>query len=235
MASKRIESNLVEMKDYQDDFFIIPDPNDKFHFKCLMKGPKDSHYEGITIRIYIRFPHDYPFKPPSFIYSPALFHPNITRTLPIGILNERILEGGLLEFPLLGRDWCPAYGLRAVLIHITTLLYEPYYCQDENTDDKGKDEADAAYFESQIEKKQKPANEYARELWDDKEAMRLLIIESLHLDDPHYLELLMKIDETKQEHFYPFQSNKPIHKNIDEMIPEEIDQLFKLQEIFENK
>ena len=65
----------------------------------------------------IRFPSDYPFKPPNCKFSTKIFHPNI---LPDG----KICKCG--PFKELGVSWSPNFTISFILNKITKLFIEPY-------------------------------------------------------------------------------------------------------------
>ena len=99
-------------------------------YRIVFNGPENSPYENIRISIYYYYPDHYPFQPPTILFHPLLFHPNVNS------------QGFLVVDTLTGKEFSPALTLQLILTTIISLLYEPYIC-DENLplNDKGKEES----------------------------------------------------------------------------------------------
>ena len=66
-ALKRIEKELkVFNEDEHDEKFTAGpvDESDMFVWEGTIPGPEDSPYEGGVFKLSIKFPKDYPYKPP---------------------------------------------------------------------------------------------------------------------------------------------------------------------------
>ena len=75
-------------------------------------GPEDSPYKGGAFFLDIRFPTNYPFKPPRVTFQTRIYHPNINS---YGIIHLDILE----------EKWSPALNIGKILYGIHSLLSEP--------------------------------------------------------------------------------------------------------------
>lgn len=77
-------------------------------------GPPDSPYAGGVFFLNIRFPPDYPFKPPkvSFTANTRIYHPNINST-------------GNICLDILKDQWSPALTISKVLLSVCSLLTDP--------------------------------------------------------------------------------------------------------------
>jgi ubiquitin-conjugating enzyme E2 D/E len=111
MSSKRI---MNEMKCITED----PVPNcsagpvtdeDMYHWSATICGPEDSPYEGGLFFLDIRFPLDYPFKPPKISFQTKVYHPNIN-------------SHGNICLDILKEAWSPALTISKTLLSICSLL-----------------------------------------------------------------------------------------------------------------
>ena len=114
MSARRI---IKELKDLQTD----PPGNcsagpenekDMYVWNGTIMGPSDSPFQGGLFALKIKFPVDYPFKPPHVTFVTKIYHPNI---------NE--LGGICLD--ILKDQWSPALSIGRVLLSICSLLTDP--------------------------------------------------------------------------------------------------------------
>jgi len=89
-----------------------PVGQDLFLWKGTIKGPGESPYEGGMFDLTIRFPVDYPFKPPKVAFTTKIYHPNIAP------------NGGIC-LDILKQQWSPALTISKVLLSICSLLTDP--------------------------------------------------------------------------------------------------------------
>ncbi len=82
---------------------------DFFHWEAMIFGPADSPYHGGVFHLSIRFPSDYPFKPPIVLFKTKIYHPNINAA------------GGIC-LDILKNQWSPALSISKVLLSILSLL-----------------------------------------------------------------------------------------------------------------
>eukprot|EP00924_Labyrinthula_sp_SR-Ha-C_P006839 augustus_masked-scaffold_8-processed-gene-2.2-mRNA-1 protein AED:0.07 eAED:0.07 QI:0/-1/0/1/-1/1/1/0/155 len=82
------------------------------HWKCTLKGPAETPYEGGTFDLTMEFPADYPYKPPKVRFMTKIYHPNINST-------------GDICLDILKDQWSPALTIDKVLLSISSLLNAP--------------------------------------------------------------------------------------------------------------
>ncbi|XP_057420997.1 ubiquitin-conjugating enzyme E2 20-like [Lotus japonicus] len=81
-----------------------------FTWNGTIEGGKGTLYEGLSYELSLRFPLDYPFKPPQVKFEKMCFHPNIDQ---FGNICLDILQ------------WSSTYDCRTILLSIQSLLEEP--------------------------------------------------------------------------------------------------------------
>jgi len=67
-AAKRLRKelqNLERSKDEDDDILLVPDSDNILKWAALIRGPKDTPYEGGVFQISIECGTDYPLAPPT--------------------------------------------------------------------------------------------------------------------------------------------------------------------------
>lgn len=78
MALARIEKEFKDFEEYRkaelDLGFIVQKTCDPFHWVACIVGPRDTPYEGGKFWFDVRFPSNYPFKPPSCKMITKIFH-----------------------------------------------------------------------------------------------------------------------------------------------------------------
>lgn len=113
MATKRIKKEMNELrKDAPTNCSAGPENDDLFEWKAVIMGPSESNYQGGVFYLAIRFPADYPFKPPKVTFQTKIYHPNVN-------------ENGGICLDILKDQWSPALTISKVLLSISSLLTDP--------------------------------------------------------------------------------------------------------------
>ena len=113
MALARIQNELTTLqKDPPLSCSAAPIEDDLYHWKATIFGPDDSPYQGGVFELDIRFPIEYPFKPPKIYFITKIYHPNINS------------NGGIC-LDILKEQWSPALTISKVLLSICSLLTDP--------------------------------------------------------------------------------------------------------------
>ncbi|KAK9452262.1 ubiquitin-conjugating enzyme and catalytic subunit of SCF ubiquitin-protein ligase [Limtongia smithiae] len=91
---------------------------------AVMVLNKESIYHGGYFKAEMKFPHDYPFSPPTFRFLRQFYHPNVYKDgrLCISILHPGEDESSG-EAP--SERWSPAQSVESVLVSIVSLLEDP--------------------------------------------------------------------------------------------------------------
>ena len=86
--------------------------NDLYSWQATIMGPTETPYEGGVFFLDIKFPQEYPFKPPKVYFNTKIYHPNINGS-------------GAICLDILKDQWSPALTISKVLLSICSLLSDP--------------------------------------------------------------------------------------------------------------
>ena len=125
MALRRIEKELQLINNEDEErleekgiIWVGPfDESDMYEWEAQIRGPEASPYESGTFQLKIKFPKDYPFKPPSIYFITKIFHVNIH-------YDGKICCDSL---GLLYDDWNPSASVVEILTEIINLLKFPNF------------------------------------------------------------------------------------------------------------
>ena len=110
MALQRINKELDDLSnDPLMNCSAGPVSDDLFYWQATIMGPEDSPYAGGVFFLDIKFPTDYPFKPPKIKFTTKIYHCNINH------------NGGIC-LDILKDQWSPALTIPKVLLSICSLL-----------------------------------------------------------------------------------------------------------------
>ena len=114
MSARRLQREHLEVKnDPPANCSAGPvNESDFFNWEAVIFGPDDSPFVGGIFKLSIRFPSDYPFKPPIVTFLTKIYHPNINS------------NGGIC-LDILKDQWSPALTISKVLLSICSLLTDP--------------------------------------------------------------------------------------------------------------
>ncbi len=114
MATKRIKKEKLDLQnDPPSNCSAGPvEEGELYHWSGSIVGPSDSPFQGGVFFLDIRFPHDYPFKPPKMTFKTKIYHPNIN-------------SNGSICLDILKDQWSPALTLSKVLLSLLSMLTDP--------------------------------------------------------------------------------------------------------------
>ena len=98
----------------------------------VLEGPPETAFENGFFHFLIKFPQEYPFKPPEFFFKTKIFHPNID-------------EFGYVSINILKNDWSLSLTTNLIILSIQSLLDDP------NPDDFINEKAAKLYKENKSE------------------------------------------------------------------------------------
>ncbi|KAG8895429.1 Ubiquitin-conjugating enzyme E2 4 [Tulasnella sp. 408] len=88
------------------------DDSNVFVWQGTIMGPADSPFAGGLFFLDIKFPPEYPFKPPRVNFTTKIYHPNVN-------------ADGSICLDILKDHWAPGLTLSKVLLSLCSLLVEP--------------------------------------------------------------------------------------------------------------
>ncbi|KAL3152194.1 Ubiquitin-conjugating enzyme E2 C [Trebouxia sp. C0010 RCD-2024] len=112
-VTKRLQSELMSLMSATDPgVSAFPDGDSLFSWVGTIQGAAETVYEGMSYKLSLKFPTDYPFKAPTVKFETPCFHPNVD-------------QYGNICLDILKDKWSAAYSVRTVLLSIQSLLGEP--------------------------------------------------------------------------------------------------------------
>ncbi len=86
-----------------------PKGDNLYEWTATIVGPPASPYQGGIFFLDIKFPKEYPFKPPTIVFKTKIYHCNINAE-------------GQICLDILKDQWSPALTISKVLLSISSLL-----------------------------------------------------------------------------------------------------------------
>ncbi|KAL8496707.1 hypothetical protein ACS0TY_020402 [Phlomoides rotata] len=113
-VTQRLQKELMALMMSGEDLGVsaFPEGESIFNWIGTIKGGKGTMYESQSYKLSLRFPADYPFKPPQVKFETMCFHPNVD-------------QFGNICLDILQDKWSSAYDCRTILLSIQSLLGEP--------------------------------------------------------------------------------------------------------------
>jgi ubiquitin-conjugating enzyme E2 C len=94
------------------DISAFPVGDNLFKWIGTVNGVTGTYYEGLTFKLSIEFPSNYPLKAPLVKFETPCFHPNVD-------------QQGFICLDILKENWSAIYNAQTVLLSIQSLLGEP--------------------------------------------------------------------------------------------------------------
>jgi len=113
MATNRLKKEVKDLNTEPiENITAGPEESDIFNWQATILGPEGSPYAGGLFFLNIKFPTDYPMKPPTISFVTRIYHPNIN-------------SNGSICLDILKNNWSPALTITKVLLSISSLLTDP--------------------------------------------------------------------------------------------------------------
>ncbi|KAH7027571.1 ubiquitin-conjugating enzyme/RWD-like protein [Microdochium trichocladiopsis] len=79
---------------------------------ATIEGPDGTPYAGLSLKLSLSFPNNYPYAPPTVLFKTPIYHPNFDFS-------------GRICLDILKDKWTAAYNIQTVLLSLQSLLGEP--------------------------------------------------------------------------------------------------------------
>ncbi|KAJ3107044.1 Ubiquitin-conjugating enzyme E2 19 [Phlyctochytrium planicorne] len=110
---KRLQSELMQlMMNGVPGVSAFPDPDNILNWHGTIVGPSGTAYEGLSYKLSLTFPTNYPFNAPTIRFESPMFHPNVD-------------TAGNICLDILKEKWSAIYNVQTVLLSLQSLLGEP--------------------------------------------------------------------------------------------------------------
>jgi len=112
-VTKRLQTELMQfMMSSTPGISAFPRDGNLLCWTGTIKGPEGTHYEGLTFKLSLEFPSNYPMSPPTVLFTTPIFHPNIDMA-------------GRICLDILKDKWSAVYNVQSILLSLQSLLGEP--------------------------------------------------------------------------------------------------------------
>ncbi|PPQ64692.1 hypothetical protein CVT26_002782 [Gymnopilus dilepis] len=112
----------------------------------MMSASPGIVYAGLTFKISISFPSNYPYVPPTIRFDTPCYHPNVD------------IASGSICLDILQDKWSAVYSVQTILLSLQSLLGEPNNASPLNPEAAGL-WADPTAFKSQMLKYYRPVGD----------------------------------------------------------------------------
>eukprot|EP00635_Sarcinochrysidales_sp_CCMP3193_P015594 CAMPEP_0118889040 /NCGR_PEP_ID=MMETSP1166-20130328/157_1 /TAXON_ID=1104430 /ORGANISM="Chrysoreinhardia sp, Strain CCMP3193" /LENGTH=133 /DNA_ID=CAMNT_0006827625 /DNA_START=139 /DNA_END=540 /DNA_ORIENTATION=- len=90
----------------------FPSSDSMFDWIGTLNGTKGTPYDGMSYKLNMKFPQDYPYNPPTIKFITPCWHPNVDTQ-------------GNICLDILKEKWSAAYSVKTILLSLQTLLGDP--------------------------------------------------------------------------------------------------------------
>ncbi|KAK9464737.1 ubiquitin-conjugating enzyme/RWD-like protein [Lipomyces arxii] len=113
-VTKRLQSELMQLMMSNVSgisAFPVSDSN-VCQWSGTITGPDGTFYEGLTYKISLNFPPNYPYRAPVIRFVSPMWHPNVDMS-------------GNICLDILKEQWSAVYNVQTILLSLQSLLGEP--------------------------------------------------------------------------------------------------------------
>lgn len=82
------------------------------HWTGTIEGPEGTYYQGLSFKISLEFPANYPYSAPTIKFVTPMWHPNVDMS-------------GNICLDILKEKWSAVLNVQTILLSLQSLLEEP--------------------------------------------------------------------------------------------------------------
>lgn len=120
-----------------DGFSVgLMDDDNLYDWIIMIEGPPGTYYEGGFFQASLKFPKEFPSKPPEMRFlTPGFWHPNVYKDgkVCISILHEP-KEDQFNQQERMDEKWRPIISVEAIIISVISMLSDPNFSSPANID-----------------------------------------------------------------------------------------------------
>lgn len=125
-AAPHLQKQLKSLQRTPVGGFRVEVESNLFVWTVWFLGPKETPYEGGTFKATLKFPEDFPMKPPVLTINSEFWHPNV---YPSGEVCMSILHApgvdAMNSLESASERWTPIQSIESVLLSFISLLADP--------------------------------------------------------------------------------------------------------------
>ncbi|KAJ2437594.1 Ubiquitin-conjugating enzyme E2 C [Coemansia sp. RSA 2424] len=112
-VAKRLQSELMSlMMANLAGISAFPQSDNMLSWVGTLDGAPGTVYEGLTYKLALSFPSNYPFTAPTITFITPCWHPNVD-------------DRGNICLDILKEQWSAVYNVQTILLSLQTLLGDP--------------------------------------------------------------------------------------------------------------
>eukprot|EP00158_Paraphelidium_tribonemae_P000926 Partr_v1_DN23699_c0_g1_i1_m18823 putative ubiquitin-conjugating enzyme len=112
-VSKRLQNELMTlMMASTPGISAFPESDNLQSWVGTITGPVETVYDGLTYKLSLDFPDNYPYSAPTVKFTTPCYHPNVD-------------QSGNICLDILKENWSAVYNVSTILLSIQSLLGEP--------------------------------------------------------------------------------------------------------------
>jgi ubiquitin-conjugating enzyme E2 G1 len=126
-ATLRLSKELQELQKNPVEGFSagLVDDSNIFEWEVFIVGPPETLYEGGFFRASLKFPEEYPNKPPTMHFITQMWHPNIYSDGKVCISILHPPGEDEYGYEKSSERWLPIHSVESILISVISMLSAP--------------------------------------------------------------------------------------------------------------